>query len=188
MKRPSMPSRGAKVSISPEDHAKLMDAATPQFRLFLTMLHETGARPSEVARLTAQDVDFGSGVAILTEHKTAHKTGKPRIIVFNMEAMNILKAQAEAHPEGALLRTERGSAWNTSLLQNTMRATNKRAGTKVIAYGYRHGFATDALAQGVPDAQVAALLGHSGTTTLHRHYSHLTSRMGVLKKALGRVR
>ena len=43
-----------------------------------------------------------------------------------------------------------------------------------IAYGYRHGFATDAAA-GVPDAQVARLLGHSSTVMLHRHYSHLAT-------------
>ncbi len=188
MKRPSMPSRGSKVSITPDDHLRLMEASTPSFRLFLTMLHETGARPSEVSRLTAQDVDFATGVAILTEHKTSHKTGKPRLIFMNTKAIDILKAQAEVHPEGELFRTERGSPWNTSLLQNTMRGTNKRAGTKCIAYAFRHGFATDALAKGVPDATVSALLGHSGTTMLHRHYSHLTSRTQALREALGRVR
>ena len=57
-----------------------------------------------------------------------------------------------------------------------------------IAYGYRHSFATDALAKGVPDAQVAALLGHSGTAMLHRHYAHLGARAKALREALGRVR
>lgn len=188
MKRPSMPSRGAKVSITPEDNQRLLNASTPCFRLFLTMLHETGCRPSELARLTVQDVDFASGVAVLTEHKTAHKTGKPRIIIFNPKAMDILRTQAEANPTGTLFRTERGSDWNTSLLQNTMRATNKRAGTKCIAYAYRHGYATDALSKGVPDATVAALLGHSGTAMLHKHYSHLTSRIAVLRDAANKIR
>jgi integrase len=41
------------------------------------------------------------------------------------------------------------------------------------AYGFRHSFATDALSNGVPEAHVAALLGHSSTTMLHRHYSHV---------------
>jgi integrase len=64
----------------------------------------------------------------------------------------------------------------------------EKAGLKAIAYGYRHGFATDALANGVPDAQVAELLGHSGTAMLHKHYSHLTARSQVLREALGKVR
>ena len=57
-----------------------------------------------------------------------------------------------------------------------------------IAYGYRHGFATDALAAGVPDAHVAELLGHSSTAMLHKHYSHLATRVKVLTDAARAVR
>jgi integrase len=53
---------------------------------------------------------------------------------------------------------------------------------------YRHTFATDALANGVPDAQVAALLGHSGTAMLHKHYAHLGARAKALRDALDKVR
>lgn len=49
-------------------------------------------------------------------------------------------------------------------------------------------FATDALSKGVPDATVAALLGHSGTAMLHKHYSHLTSQATVLRDALSKLR
>jgi integrase len=56
------------------------------------------------------------------------------------------------------------------------------------AYGYRHTYATSALAKGVPDATVAALLGHSSTAMLHRHYSHLTSQAKVLRNAAALVR
>ncbi|WP_439627419.1 tyrosine-type recombinase/integrase [Gemmata sp.] len=58
----------------------------------------------------------------------------------------------------------------------------------VSLYGYRHTFATVALTRGLPDAQVAALLGHSDTTMLHKHYSHLTSQSRALIDALGKVR
>ena len=71
---------------------------------------------------------------------------------------------------------------------SSMRKLCKRAGTKAIAYGYRHAYATDALSKGVPDATVAALLGHSGTTQLHKHYSHLTSRVSILKDAASKIR
>lgn len=56
------------------------------------------------------------------------------------------------------------------------------------AYGYRHAFATEALAAGVPDAHVAALLGHTSTAMLHRHYSHLTHQAQAMRAALERVR
>jgi integrase len=59
---------------------------------------------------------------------------------------------------------------------------------EAISNGYRHGLATDALANGVPDAQVAALLGHSGTAMLHRRYAHLGAQAQALRSALGRIR
>jgi integrase len=70
-----------------------------------------------------------------------------------------------------------------------MRRTRERAGIPhAIAYGLRHTFATDALANGVPDAQVAELLGHSGTAMLHKHYAHLGAKAKALRDALGKVR
>ena len=69
-----------------------------------------------------------------------------------------------------------------------MQDLKERTGVRAMAYGYRHTFATEALASGVSDAQVAALLGHSSTATLHKHYSHLTSQATAMREALSRVR
>jgi integrase len=69
-----------------------------------------------------------------------------------------------------------------------MRWLCQRAGVKAFCYASRHSFATDALSAGVPDAHVAALLGHSGTAMLHKHYSHLTEKAQTLRLALGQVR
>jgi integrase len=70
-----------------------------------------------------------------------------------------------------------------------MRRTRERCGLPhAVAYGLRRSFATDALANGVPDAQVAELLGHSGTAMLHRHYAHLGAKAKALREALDRVR
>ena len=104
------------------------------------------------------------------------------------KALDILEAQAIAFPDGSLLRNGLGRKWTKNGIGIAMRKARKRAGVHAISYGYRHGYATDLLAAGVPDATVAALLGHSGTGTLHKHYSHLVSRMGVLKEAANRVR
>ena len=62
------------------------------------------------------------------------------------------------------------------------------AGVKITAYCLRHTFATDALANGVPDAHVAELLAHEGTAMLHRHYAHLGARAKALRDALDRIR
>jgi integrase len=53
----------------------------------------------------------------------------------------------------------------------------------VIAYTYRHSFATDALEKGVGVAQVAEFLGHTTTETVMRHYQHLSEKREHLRLA-----
>jgi integrase len=78
--------------------------------------------------------------------------------------------------------------WTTHSITWKYARVCRKAGVKTTAYCLRHTFATDARANGVPDAQVAVLLGHSGTAMLHKHYAHLTARSQVLRDALGKVR
>ncbi len=69
-----------------------------------------------------------------------------------------------------------------------MASLRKKTGVSgATAYGYRHAFAMDALANGVSDAHIAELLGHSGTVMLDRHYAHLTARAKVLCSALAQI-
>lgn len=188
LKRPARVSRGGRATLSKNAHTKLLEVAHPALKLLLTLLHETGARPSELSRLEAQHVDFPNRVAVLTEHKTANTTGKPRLIVFSPKSVKLLKAQAALHPTGPLLRNGKGKPWKKDAIVLAMKRVSEKAGVKVTAYNYRHDFATTALAKGVPDATVAALLGHSGTAMLHKHYSYLTSQAQVMREALKRVR
>jgi integrase len=186
--RPPKVSRGASTLVTSEEHDRLVSNASPAFALFLTVLYATGARPGEVARMTADDFDADAGIVILTAHKTAHK-GKSRTIYLTPEIVALLVKQREQYPTGAFLRNNKGKAWGSRPLVKAMIATRQRAGIPhAVCYGLRHSFATDALANGVPDAHVAELLGHSGTAMLHRHYSHLTSKTAVLRSALAKVR
>lgn len=188
IKRPSKASRGIKALVSPDTHLKLLDASSPALRLLLTLLHETGARPSELSRLSALDVDFLNSVCVLTEHKSSGTTGKPRLIFLSGTAMTLLREQVAKYPDGSLLRNMKGSSWNKDGIGHAVRRACKRAGVKAIAYGYRHTFATTCLSKSIPDATVAALLGHSSTTMLHKHYSHLTSMATTMKAAIDQVR
>jgi integrase len=60
------------------------------FRRFLIALKFTGARPSELSRLKWTDIDWNRGLASLDKHKTAQKTGKPRVIVFVPQMLKML--------------------------------------------------------------------------------------------------
>jgi integrase len=154
----------------------------------LEVLWGTGVRPGEAAAITADNFDADAGLVRLKDHKTAHK-GKARVIYLPPAVVEILDRLKGRYPSGPLLRNRCGRPWTGWAIVKAMQATRGRAGLPgKVAYGLRHTFATDALAAGVPDAQVAELLGHSGTAMLHRHYSHLVARSRVLRDALGQVR
>jgi integrase len=189
IRKPPVKSRGREALITPEDHARLMAGATPALRNVLLALHQSGARPGEVIRVTAQEFYPEPGLWVLAQHKTAHK-GKGRVVYLTPELVALCRELAAKHPEGPLFRTSTGLPWyDANYLTQRFRHLRDRLGIRgAVPYGYRHGFATDALASGVPDAHVAELLGHSGTAMLHRHYAHLTARSRALRDALGRVR
>jgi integrase len=190
IRKPRVRSRGAEALVPPEAHAKLVEAASPALRDVLMALYQSGARPGEVITVTAREFVPEASVWVLTKHKTAHQ-GKPRIVHLTPGLVALCGELAARHPDGPLFRTSTGRPWcHTCHLAAQVRTLRRHLELPdtITPYGYRHSFATDALSSGVPDAQVAELLSHSGTAMLHKHYSHLTARARALKEALGRVR
>jgi integrase len=186
VKRPPKASRGAKALVSADAHARLVTCAEPMFAAFLKLLWLTGARPSEIAGLKAEDIDMEQGLAVLHEHKEAY-LGKSRVLFFSPEAIEVIRKRDCR--SGLLFPGKDGGKMTATIIGKRLKRLCVKAGVKhCIPYGYRHSFATDALCNGVPDAQVAALLGHSGTAMLHKHYSHLTARSQALRQALAQVR
>jgi integrase len=189
IRKPPKASRGMKVVLSEGEFGRLCGEASEAFGVFLRGLWLTGCRPGELARLTAADVDHVAGVAVSEAHKTAGKTGRPRIIYLTADAVTLFHSQARKNPTGPIFRNTAGRMWTEDAVVKAMRTARTRAGLpKAVAYGMRHSFATEALSRGVPDAHVAALLGHGSTAMLHKHYSHLGSRADVLREAAKRVR
>jgi integrase len=123
----------------------------------------------------------------LSTSKTDH-SGRVRLIFIPPGLAEQLQVARGRYESGPLLRSRKGMPWKPRGIVEALRRLRRKTGVRAIAYGYRHTFATDALVNGVPDAQVAALLGHSGTTVLHRHYSHLGARAQAMRDALARVR
>ncbi len=63
-----------------EHFQALLRVARPDFRRFLTFLKFTGCRPKEACDMRWRDVFFDQQAVVLKNHKTAAKTGKPRVI------------------------------------------------------------------------------------------------------------
>lgn len=188
LRKPPCRSAGAKSVVTPEVYAKALDAAAPlgDLRALLVVLWHTGARPSEATGLRAADVDWANCTATLHDHKTASK-GRPRLLVFPPPAMGELEALRAKHPSGWLFRTERGRRWSKVWLSQVMAELSRAVGHRVTAKGFRHSFATRALEASTPEHVVAALLGHSGTDMLARHYAHVNANSRLLKDAAARL-
>ncbi len=188
LKVPAPTSRGAKALISPEQFAVIDAATSGDFRQLLRFLWHTGARPSEAAGLTAESVDLGNAVAVIHRHKTDH-TGRPRVLYLSPDAAAILAEQRPRYGgAGHLFRGRGGRPFHRQSITNRMLRLGRRTGIHATAYGFRHSYATGALNAGIPDTHVAALLGHTGTEMLHRHYSHITAASRVLRDAAVKVR
>src|SRR5262249_43958360 len=78
----SVPKGGKRDRILTDDERKEILGAIrdQQFRDFVFAMQETGCRPGEVRRVTAEDVNLDAGIWILGKHKTAKKTQKPRVV------------------------------------------------------------------------------------------------------------
>ncbi|MFN0019460.1 MAG: tyrosine-type recombinase/integrase [Pirellulaceae bacterium] len=169
------------------DERKLIFASTNDaaFRNFLTAMLDTGCRPSEVARVTSTDVNLELGVWVLQQHKTAKKTGKPRIIYLSPAMMELSERQMAKYPTGPLFPNTRGKPFQ----RNAWRCRFRRLRAKhsclagVVCYTARSTYATTALENGVGIAHVAELLGHTSTDMVMRHYALLAANVSHMRAA-----
>lgn len=160
------------------------------FRDYLTALRESGARPGEISMVTVENVDLDQGIWILPEHKTKGKIQRPRIIYLTPVLLELTRSLMERHKTGLLFRDSKGNAWNKNSIGLRIRRARKKLnlGDDFVAYLYRHGFATEALTNGVSVAAVAELLGHTDLQMVAQHYSHLSQQKQHLREMAKKAR
>lgn len=177
--------------LTPDERALILASiGDAYFRDYVAGLTLTGARPGEVARVCPAMVNLDVGVWVFEKHKTAKKTGRPRIIYLSPEALELTRRLMGGKPaDEPLFLNTRGHPWSRNAVRIRFRRLRKKYPELkgVIAYTYRSSFATDALEAGVPDATVAQLLGHSNTSTLHKFYARLSHKVEHLQDAAKRA-
>jgi integrase len=184
--RAGRPGRRTRVLTADELAEILAAIRDSQFREFLQAMVETGCRPSEVARVTAADVDLDLGVWVFDRHKTAKKTGKPRVVYLTPAMVELSRKLVALYPDGPLFRGPRGKA---AFTKQNVRCRFKRLRKKLphlkhfVCYNVRHTFATRALLNGVGVAQVAELLGHTSTEMVSQTYGHLAEQVAHMRDA-----
>lgn len=182
LKRPVMKRRRP---LSSEEISKIFAAvADLAFLDFLKALRLTGARPAEVASVTAAQVVGDTWV--LEEHKT-DGTGETRVIFLNAEMQEISARRCKIFPEGPIFRQHRSKRpWNRNAIRCRFRQLRKRLGLAAgaVCYGLRHAFCNDALERGVPIATLAQLMGHKDVKMIQNVYSHLHEKTQYLRDAV----
>jgi integrase len=177
--------------LSEEEKREILEAIKDRpFREFVFAMMETGARPGEVRRVTAAHVNLELGVWVFREHKTAHRTNRPRIIYLTPAMLEMTGRLVALYPSGPLFRGPRS---HRGFTRNGVRCRFKRLREKlphlagVISYTARHSFATQALVRGVGIAQVAELLGHVDTSMVSEHYAHLAGNVQHMREMAARA-
>lgn len=174
--------------LTPEEKERIKAAVSEDFRDFLTVLEMTGCRPfSEAAKLTAADIDFGKGRAVLAEHKNARKTQRPRVIYFPAKLLERLRVLAERRPSGPLLVNRFGAAWTADTAGKYFKRVCKKLGIEgATSYTLRHSFISVGLADGVP-VEVLAVLAGNTPAVIHKHYDQVDKMEDALRAAAERA-
>jgi len=146
------------------------------FRLIYQALRHSGARPNELCRAQIDDLKNDRTVIVLTKHKTARSTGKPRRIPVGTKLRKILSWAIGDRTEGPIFLTHTGKPWTVPNLSRTFSAIRDRHGLqregedRLVLYLSRHEFGTKATEKlGIHAASV--MLGHTQITTTQR-YAH----------------
>jgi integrase len=160
-------------------------------RRFLIFLRFTGCRPGEAAAATWKDINAKQLALVLAKHKTAKKTGKPRVIYLHPVAIRLLAwiRRNQPTPLDALIFVNRwGKSWKNSTRAQRMKRIRELAGLPKDAryYGCRHAFATRAILNGVEIKTLAELMGHSCVSTTEV-YTHVAGNHDHLHDAVSRA-
>lgn len=175
-------------TIDYETHCKLVKTAmesdkSRSFALYL-IASRCGARPQQIRDVRACDVHFDGGAWVFKQHKTRHKTGKPLVVPLSPCLQTLTKILCGCR-EDHLFLNDRGGEWTKDSVVLRMRRLRDKLGLDgVVAYSYRHTFATDALLAGTPIATVAAMLGHTDTKMVSQVYGHLDQHTWHLIQAV----
>ncbi|HYT90075.1 MAG TPA: tyrosine-type recombinase/integrase [Gemmataceae bacterium] len=176
--------------LTPDERRQLFAGVKGQaFKTFLFALTSTGARPSEIRKVTAKAfVKPGLWVFPPKRHKTGKKTNKPRVVYLTPPMMRLCERLATLYPEGPLFRNSRGQPWTCNAVRCRFRHLRSKFPflQGVTAYCYRHTFTTDGLVAGVPLMQMQELLGHTSPAMM-AHYAHLGQQVAAMQEAAARA-
>jgi integrase len=175
-------------AMSDEEFRSILRASKRDFKVFLFAVRMTGSRPKEARSLTWDQVREDHW--ILKQHKTAHKTGKPRVIYLIppvRRLMSVLPQEASQRPTGDphVFLNARRRPWTANAIRLRIERVKRKLNlaNDLCCYLARHAFGTSAVLNGVDLVTVAELMGHSSLEMIQRVYVHLAGQHEHLHQA-----
>src|SRR5262249_19207857 len=148
----------------------LMRGSDPTFRRFLTFLKFTGCRPGGAASMRWSDGGVDWACVALQEHKTARKTGLPRVIPLVPTTIKLLLWMKShrlvcSSGQGHVFTNGRGNAFSRGWLSLKMQRLRRRLGLPqgVVPYGLRHRYGLMGIKNGVNLKLLSLCMGHLRT-------------------------
>jgi len=168
--------------------AALLARASPSFGLIFRALLVSGARPGELAAAQIADWDQAGQRIVLREHKTARKTGKPRIIPVGQALAALLRQAKGSRTRGPLFLAPHGGPWNSRTLSATFRYLRKKCRLKsdLVLYQTRH-YAGTKLCETAGPHVAKDVLGHSSIKTTERYIHTTTDQLARAQDALPKL-
>ena len=140
-----------------EEMARLWEVdMPPHLRMFLALLIGTASRPEALLQLTREQCDLRHGVIDLNPTgRMQTKKRRPRIPI-----PNFLKSWIEDVPIGHLVTYKSKPIVK---INGAWRAAREAAclSQEIVPYTVRHTMATELITRGVPEIEVASLMGHA---------------------------
>lgn len=158
--------------LSEEEAARLVAACEPDFAALVRGALMTGARYSELARMTVADVNLSAATVYVRESKS----NKPRHISLSSAGVAHFRKliEDETSRDRIFMRSD-GREWRAS---DQVRPMNDAVETAKIDppitfHGLRDTHASALAMAGVSMKVIAEQLGHADTRTTEKHYAHL---------------
>jgi integrase len=162
----------------------LLRASDRDFKVLLYSLSQTGCRPKEARTLRWTDVREDRWV--LTEHKTAYKTGKTRTIFLTQSMQKLMQVLRKKSNSEFVFVNARQQPWtvNAMRLRIARIKRNTDLAKDVCCYLFRHAWGTNAILNGVDPITVATCMGHSSLEMISKVYVHLADKHEHLQQAM----
>jgi len=173
--------QGRERVLSSAELARLWDADMPDHvRAFLAILIGTAARPEAALQLTRFQCDLDRGTINLNPPGRA-QTKKRRPILPMADWLRPWIAAADGHLVAYRGRPVQKIAGAFQTLRDAA-----GFGPDVTAYTIRHSVATELMARGVPELDIASIMGHRmpNSRTTGRYLHVAPERLSIARKAL----